>query len=283
MDSTPDDCIQVSLLPGGISALTSINIGTDILSTALGGIIDNITAPIIAALNGGSSQLPDGDNTPLGQVPGIGDLLGGLPGAGGGDTEQDPLTSVLGGALGAILDPTNPQNTIGSAVTSLTGLGQSLLENLLAQAGLGDLVAAGADPIQTGRVLLRFPNDSGNNIADGVSQSGYIVEKCSGTFADTETTYDFEPCFTASLNLVANAPDGQGVALPQQQLVANVVGPVTFEQNGRLIISLRNTNTLTLNATALGLLPTTATIPPAALNFQLVGSPAHGGREFPNR
>ena len=49
------------------------------------------------------------------------------------------------------------------------------------------------------------------------------------------------------------------------------------------MISLKNTNTIELEATALELLPVTATIDPGNLNFQLAGSPTHGGREFPDR
>ena len=154
---------------------------------------------------------------------------------------------------------------------------QQLVVELLACL-LGGL--AGQDePLQTGRVLLRFPNDAD---ADGeVPQTGYIVEECEGSIDGQP--YHYEPCFTASLTLTANAPDGQGVSLPQQQIRTRLVGPVTFEQNGRLAIALRNVNRFSLSATALDLLPANATVDPGDLNFQLTGAPVHGGREFPNR
>lgn len=215
-------CIQVSLLPGGINSLTSINIGIDAVTGLLDGLGD--------------------EGTPIGNIPVLGDLLGGL-----GDT--------LGAVVGTV---------------------EQLLTNLAEGVGAGDVAA----PIQTGRVLLRFPEDSADTAAEGEAQYGYIVEKCTGTIAGQ--SYDYEPCFVASLDLIANAPDAQIVSLPQQRIDPTIVGPVTFEQNGRLVISLKNLNPITLDATAL-VLPATATIGEGNLNFQLVGSPTHGGREFPTR
>lgn len=167
-----------------------------------------------------------------------------------------------------------PVSLLPGGITSLTGVEATA-------------TLAGADllTINTGRILLRFPNDQDANPTGTPNQTGYIVERCTGQFPGG-VEYDFEPCFAASLNLVANAPDGDNVSLDQQQFVANLVGPVTFEQNGRLVISLRNANEIELEAEAslAGLpIPATATIEPAELTFQLVGNAVHGGRAFPNR
>ncbi|MBO9469800.1 Ig-like domain-containing protein [Endozoicomonas sp. G2_2] len=239
-----DACIQVELLPGGINSLTSVNIGVSALTNPLTEVLD------------GASEALGGDTANLADLGLLGSTLGSL---------GNLADTILTGGQGT--------GTIGDA---LAGVG-SIVDGILAQAGLDGLL----EPVQTGRILLRFPNDSGEDVADGVAQTGYIVEKCRGSIAGLP--YDFEPCFVASLSLVANAPDGQGASVDQQSFPANIVGPVTFEQNGRLVISLKNTNTIELEATALGLLPVTATIDPGNLNFQLAGSPTHGGREFPDR
>lgn len=240
-----DACIQVALLPGGINSLTSVNIG-----------VSALTNPLTEVLNGANQALGGDETRNLSDLGLLGSTLGSL---------GNLADTILTGGQGT--------GTIGDA---LAGVG-SIVDGILAQAGLGDLL----EPVQTGRILLRFPNDSGEDVADGVAQTGYIVEKCSGSIAGLP--YDFEPCFVASLSLVPNAPDGQGASVDQQSFMANIVGPVAFEQNGRLVISLKNTNTIELEATALELLPVTATIDPGNLNFQLAGSPTHGGREFPDR
>lgn len=236
--ATPEQCIEVALLAGGINSLTSINLGTD----ALGGVIDG-------ALEGVTDL-----TAPIADIPAVGGLLNGL--------------------VGLILP------TIGDLVNDTTGALQATLDGLTA----GTPLEGTESPVQTGRILLRFPNEEA---PDTGTQSGYIVEKCEGTFANGQT-YDFEPCFAASLQLIANAPDGQLATVDQQTFTANIVGPVTFQQNGRLAISLRNTNTISLEADIslaedLDILPAMATIDPAALNFQLVGSAVHGGRAFPVR
>lgn len=224
-NGTADPCIQVSLLPGGMNALTGISIG---LGEALPVVTDSLLTPLQDATD---------SDTLLGDLPVLGPVLGGVF-----DTTKDALSGITG-AIGDVLNN-----------------------------------AAGGDPINTGRILLRFPDlaDNGN---DAGTQSGYIVPKCQGKL--NGTAYDFEPCFVASLNLVANAPDGKGVALEQQNIVVNLVGPVTFEQNGRLVISVRNANSFSLSATALGLVPATAVVNPAGLNFQLVGNATQGGRAYP--
>jgi hypothetical protein len=244
-----DACIQVALLPGGINSLTSVNIGVNALTNPLTEVLNDANE----ALN---EEFENDDPRNLADLGLLGETLGSL---------GNLADTILTGGQGT--------GTIGDA---LAGVG-SIVDGILAQAGLDGLL----EPVQTGRILLRFPNDSGEDVADGVAQTGYIVEKCSGSIAGLP--YDFEPCFVASLSLVANAPDGQGASVDQQSFMANIVGPVTFEQNGRLVISLKNTNAIELEATALELLPVTATIDPGNLNFQLVGSPTHGGREFPDR
>lgn len=242
-------------------------------TSAVGGDVDSCIP---------ASLLPGGINSLTGIGIGTFEALGGLAGVLGPLNEAADGTPiedipVLGDILTGVFD--TAQDAAGAIGTAVGGF-------------LAEAVPINMDNLNTGRILLRFPNDE-NPDATRVTQTGYIVEKCEGTFpaqtADDGTVikpavdYDFEPCFTASLNLVANAPDGQGVALDQQSFIANIVGPVTFEQNGRLVISVRNANTITLDATALGLLPATATIAPADLNFQLVGNATHGGRAFPNR
>ncbi|WP_423823237.1 Ig-like domain-containing protein [Salinisphaera sp. SPP-AMP-43] len=274
--ASPSQCIPVELLPGGQTGLTSIEIGRQTLAGSLGGplnsTLDSAISPIAEALSQAAQNSPQGAATPLGQVPGIGDIVGGLSGL----PEIPGLTDTISSAL----NPTNPSNTIGSALTALNNLPgtEQVLAGLLQSAGIDP---TSDYPLQTGRIILRFPDladDSGN---DAGSQVGYIVPECQGSL--NGVGYDFAPCFVASLQLVANAPDGQGLALAQQDLTANVVGPVTFEQNGRLVISLRNANTFSLDATALGLLPAQATIAPAGLNYQLTGNAAHGGRAYPER
>lgn len=180
-------------------------------------------------------------------------------------------------AVGEIPDSCIPVSLLPGGFNSLTAI---------------NATALGLVTIDTGRIILRFPNDKKENPTGTPAQTGYIVDKCEGTFpAPTDyegnaigdpIPYDFEPCFTASLNLVANAPEGDGVELEQQAFTANVVGPVTFEQNGRLVISLRSANSIELKASVSGL-NSSATIGAGDLNFQLVGNATHGGRALPSR
>jgi len=231
----PDDCIQVSLLPGGFSALTGIGISGPEAASAITGTLTDLVNDGVVGLT-----------TPLQQIPLVGPLLDGV-----------------NGTLGDLLDETS-----------------GLLDEVLGGLAEG-LIPVNGDPINTGQLLLRFPNDTDDGAAMDSAQSGYIVPRCEGTLNGQD--YEYEPCFTASLNLVANAPDAQGLTLSQQRIVVNVVGPVAFEQNGRLVISLNNVNTFSLQATALGLLPASAEIRPGRLNFQLTGNEIHGGRAFPER
>jgi hypothetical protein len=186
-----------------------------------------------------------------------------------GPVEDIPILGPVLGGVGDIV------GSVGDTVGGVLGIVTGVIDDL-------EALAPGDSAFTTGRIILRFPNDDAES-AMRPTQTGYIVEKCTGTFPNGGPTYDYEPCFAASLTLVANAPDGQGVALEQQEFVANIVGPVTFEQNGRLVISVRNANEIELEAEALGALPATATIAPGDLNFQLVGNATHGGRAFPNR
>lgn len=142
--------------------------------------------------------------------------------------------------------------------------------------------ALGLLTVNTGRLLLQFPNGTDDEGNDTGTQSGYIVPECSGTGPDGKP-YDYSPCFVANLNLLANGPDDVNVDLPRQYLGINVYGPVTFQQNGRLVISLRNANTFAINAGAPLGLSATATIGAGDLHYQLVGNAVHGGRAFPQR
>lgn len=130
----------------------------------------------------------------------------------------------------------------------------------------------------TGPIILRYPYVDGED-ADSIPekpQTGYIVESCTGKFQGE--SYHYAPCFVADLTLTVNAPDAASLLdLGQQQINVEVFGPVTFEQNGRLVISLVNANKFTLDALA------PAVTNPGELHFQLAGVPSHGGRGFPLR
>ena len=240
---TPDDCIQVSLLPGGFSALTGIGISG---AEASGALTSNIDGLIDSLLGLGDI----GNDTPLVGLPIIGPVLG----------------NVLGGLT----------MTVSDIVDGSTDLVDRLLGELVE-----GIVRVNGDPINTGQILLRFPNLTNEDGSDGGAQSGYIVPHCEGTL--NGQTYEYEPCFAASLNLVASAPDAQGLSLEQQAIQLNLVGPLTFQQNGRLVIALNNANTFSLKARALDLLPADADVMPGRLNFQLTGNEIHGGRAFPER
>ncbi len=146
----------------------------------------------------------------------------------------------------------------------------------------------------TGRLLLRFPNRIVDGAATNQSQRGYIVPECSGTFpASGELPafdYDYAPCFVAALQLTVNGPDtglvgGQGLNIPQQDIEVPVFGPVAFEQNGRLVISTRNTQEFAITVGLEGFLPgetipLSAPTPPGYQTLQLVGPALHGGLSF---
>ena len=230
LGESPDNCIQVSLLPGGFSALTGIGIN---LAEAFPAIAEAVTDPL--------EEVTDPVNTLVSSLPVVGPVLGGTF-----NTVQDALDGLTAAVFGAV----------------------------------GGAIPVNGDPINTGQILLRFPNQT-NDGGGQTAQSGYIVPECEGTL--NGQAYQYEPCFVAGLNLVASAPDAQGLELEPQAIRLNLVGPVTFQQNGRLVIALNNANTFSLAASALGLLPATAEIRPGRLNFQLTGNEIHGGRAFPER
>lgn len=136
--------------------------------------------------------------------------------------------------------------------------------------------------VQSGRVVLHIAGgrDASGN-PTGKSQFGYIVPECKGQFGSSGAQYDFKPCFTVSLDLVASAPDAKSlgsntVTIPQQLATANLVGPILFEQNGRMVIDLANKNKVTVNADLGGnIVP--SVINPGELHQQLLGRPIHGG------
>ncbi|WP_293627935.1 Ig-like domain-containing protein [Salinisphaera sp.] len=145
----------------------------------------------------------------------------------------------------------------------------------------------------TGRLLLRFPNRVVNGEATDQPQRGYIVPECSGTFPASgelpAIDYNYAPCFVAALQLTVNGPDtgvvaGQGLELVQQDLDVPVFGPVAFEQNGRLVISTRNTQEFSIAVSLLGAfggdIPLSAPTPPGYQTLQLVGPALHGGLSF---
>ena len=136
-----------------------------------------------------------------------------------------------------------------------------------------------------------------NNRPDGEAtdqpQRGYIVPECSGTFPASgelpAIDYNYAPCFVAALQLTVNGPDtgvvaGQGLELVQQDLDVPVFGPVAFEQNGRLVISTRNTQEFSIAVSLLGAfggdIPLSAPTPPGYQTLQLVGPALHGGLSF---
>ncbi|MDN5874767.1 MAG: hypothetical protein L0H29_10350, partial [Sinobacteraceae bacterium] len=142
----------------------------------------------------------------------------------------------------------------------------------------------------TGRVILRLQGCTPGSMADctplqgagtaitGGSllphQTGYILNQCIGSI--NGRAYDFKPCIATTLNLAVNAPDSVGLTVPQNVLMTTLVGPLTFTDSGRMVTQLANVNAIQLSATALGLLPATATIAPGQLHLQLSGYPVHG-------
>lgn len=169
---------------------------------------------------------------------------------------------------------------------------------------------AGLGILSSGRILLRYPNERAEDdpLVAGDPQQGYIVPRCEGTFTypadsadpngDTVSEeYDYQPCFVGNLTLTVNGPalsnfgEGQpGIepvdVLKQQDINVQVFGPVGFEQNGRLVISTRNTNQFQISA-ALPFGPSTLVSParvyPGKQALQLVGPAIHGGLSFPVR
>src|SRR5699024_8395711 len=115
--------------------------------------------------------------------------------------------------------------------------------------------ALGVNP-KTGPLILRYPYVDPNGDDQYQPQKGYIVEKCEGTKPNGEA-YTYKPCFVANLTHIVNAPDPGNdtdgddiVSLPQQTINVISYGPVSFEQNGRLVISLVNANRYVIDSTA---------------------------------
>jgi hypothetical protein len=154
--------------------------------------------------------------------------------------------------------------------------------------------------INTGRLFLRFPYAAdAQGQSTGEPQEGYIVPKCEGSTPQGQA-YDYEPCFVANLRLTISGPDGavfgggtpitgttNSVRVPQQDVNVQVFGPVTFEQNGRLVISTKNANRFLLISYIGGsdgtYTPQPVPTDPGQQALQLVGAPIHGGRAFPTR
>ncbi len=152
----------------------------------------------------------------------------------------------------------------------------------LAPGGMFQLTAFFADRtfgVQIGRTLLRVAPAEG-----GGKQVGYIVPECTGSL--NGESYTYSPCFVQSLTLLVNAPDVQAAPLfnydfPQQTITLDLVGPVSFLRNGRLVLTLRNTNTAKLDNIINNVFGTadelTITVDEGNANVQLAGPVIHGG------
>ena len=136
--------------------------------------------------------------------------------------------------------------------------------------------------MNTGQIILRFPEqpDADGNLQ---AQKGYIVPSCSGTDG-YGNDFNYQPCFVGDLTLRGSAPDAiEGAIFAQQDVNIQVYGPVAFEQNGRLVISVKNANAFSF---ALGGGNSFIRLAVAALTregdqaLQLVGAPIHGGPPF---
>lgn len=200
-----------------------------------------------------------------------------------GSTPAECLPVVL--SAGGMFNLTNIPVNVPTLVSAVPALGAAL-QDLLNSLGLG---SSAIPPLAaTGRIVLRLQgcdvSSPGCTPLEGEStavagdvlphQTIYIVGECKGTIAGQ--AYDYKPCIAANLELNVNAPDGNNVAVPQTSLTTTLVGPLVFTPSGRLTIQLVNANTLTLNATALGIAPAVATVNPGALHLQLAAYPVHG-------
>ncbi len=149
----------------------------------------------------------------------------------------------------------------------------------------------------TGRLILRFPYQiDADGVATQQPQRGYIVPRCSGTItrrdsvdSDYAKPYNYAPCFVANLTVTVNADgyiddldNGSATRVAQQDVNIQVVGPVGFQQNGRLAISTLNTKRFIVVADATGG-PTPAPTLAGEQALQLLGAPIHGGEAFPSR
>lgn len=160
----------------------------------------------------------------------------------------------------------------------------------LSEGGMFELTAlagTGRRTPQAGRILLRVAANK-NNAGQVTRQKGYIVSRCSGTIGegDDAKDYNYSPCFVLSLHLIANGPDGLNnpllkVNFQQQRLSLELVGPVSFERNGQLVLTLRNTNAFVLDKVSSSLFgniqPGMIPLNPGDAHIQLVGNAIHGG------
>ena len=168
----------------------------------------------------------------------------------------------------------------------LSGTPSSCIPVALPPSGLTVLTSAQANGfLNTGRVFLRFPEVS-DSAGNQRVQRGYIVPSCQGTLPRSGDSFEYAPCFVGDLTLTANAPDILDVAVfPQQDINVQVFGPVAFEQNGRLVIAVKNANQFSLGlggggAASIIQLAVEALIRPEEQALQLVGAPIHGGPTF---
>src|SRR5699024_132926 len=112
--------------------------------------------------------------------------------------------------------------------------------------------------VATGPLTLRFAYvDTNNDGTADAPQTGYIVHSCTvdPDAGGPQPQVSYAPCFVANLQLTVNAPNpGQTalakLALTQQPIDVQIFGPMAFEQNGTLLIDLRNSNAVVSDATA---------------------------------
>lgn len=211
------------------------------------------------------------------------------------DNVQITYTNASVYQSGAVPNTVLPLTTDCAAVADIIGTTPSqCVPVTLAPGGLFQLTAINGGRLQSrqpGRVLLRV---AGRELADGTvgEQVGYIVPKCSGTI-DTgdglyggQREYSHSPCFVLGLDLIASGPDGQNtppfinISVNQQPVHLDLVGQVSFERNGRLVLNLTNTNRSVLDDNDFLLFapsPLTIRLEPGHSNIQLAGPAIHGG------
>lgn len=169
-------------------------------------------------------------------------------------------------------------------------------------------------PTLYGRTLVQIAGVAGPN-GTTVPQTGYIVDRCHGSFFVNKTpasnpatststgfpqfspddfdlvtdlpgaeySYDYSPCVVLRQIVNVAAPDVDNVmdgdrqdakSFPQQRLVFNLVGPLEFMRNGRIVIRLLNTNVQAFIGESIAPL---FGIRPGDVRVQLVGPAIHGG------
>ena len=299
--ATSSSCVPVSLPPGGFTDLTGLTLGSEQLVSIVGNAIEQLIDELglvdeqgrvqsMATLQATRSPAEMQEIVDRLSTAVVGVLDGDMA---DGSLDFDNILNPRGRLLdllpnGSVLDrdfrDLFDNIDIGRSLADLLGdagdaIEDSTLVREIVDLVLEDLIGIPNAELQTGRILLRYQPLPGTGRIR--PQTGYIVERCQGTISGQR--YDYAPCFAAALRLTANAPDGQGIALAQQAIEVNVFGPVSFQQNGRLVISVINTNAFELSATALGLLPAKARVDSGLLNFQLAGPSIHGGSVFPTR